>query len=528
MMASRRDHGRFVYLQGDSVEAMKRLNDQHDPNRGVLVVHLHPRSNTPVEVDFAVRQSLGQRLDEIETRRGLPEITWSHWLAALGVRRIVFFPAESLDENTVKALENEGREVEIWMAARRNEDLITKLIGLGYHQGSLRELEELAGAFRSPHESDSPLEPVNYLPDSWPGDPLKARFESLGYQPLDLGRFSHRFVEAFWAASRVSKMKAISARALSRVIRVHASDSRGRITAGGYCGIWSAMFRAGQFLEDPLVCELTDTGPTVEMPNFHLQPSVDHAVVYGLASMGFSLGEIGAIRVDQVEPMSDGSTYIVGVRTTGHLAAVLRGAVVRRRSQSPDAIMIWKPLVETKDNSRRTGPPREEQLRHYYRDASQLFRRNGVNAPAKFQLVAKAGECLSDLVKPIPNTYVKLPLNPRDLEILREGSLQTGWPIEMVRDVITSDDDLTNLARGRYLEKVRGQGFQVDPAVLMSQGFSMDEHTQMLFERARYDAQRANSRNSRGTKHARSSTDLHKIAAALDSTDFPNRLDLSR
>ena len=101
--------------------------------------------------------------------------------------------------------------------------------------------------------STDPASGSNYAPTSWPSDPLRARFTALGLPTDEAGTFSNQFNETFRAAGHISKGKHMSDGAIARMIRVLATNARGEVCAGAYCGIWSRMFRQGQILINPSI-----------------------------------------------------------------------------------------------------------------------------------------------------------------------------------------------------------------------------------------------------------------------------------
>lgn len=477
----------IVYPQGDRVSDLEALNSVHDVQSGTIVVHLPP-GNVPRQwVNYAILQALGHSYERIATAEKAG-IHWSHWPVALEIERIVFYPAENLKPDLVRDLHSAAGPIEIWLANRRSAG--TDWPGLEVHRGSLEDLRKVSKKRKV--ESD-PVPGVNFMKTRWPSDPLKARFIALGFSTEEAGIFSNQFNETFRAAGHISKGKHLSDVALARMIRVLASNSRGEVCAGAYCGIWSRMFRQGRILANPEISVLRKSLPKVSLPNFHRLTSLDEPLVFGLVQSGFSLEEISAIRFDQAELIASGKVMIVGIEVLGDLADVLRCAVLRARSFHHDQNLVWSLLVQTTRKQRSKEEDRILELRTHYRAAADFFREQGVEyASQPKNLQTRKTVKLTGLVPKVPQCYVKSTLNERELSTLRDALEQTEWPDRFARNVTRPEDDLVRLVKGRYFERVDSRGVEVDQCVAMSQGFPMTKLAGELLERTHYEVRRAN------------------------------------
>ncbi len=252
------------------------------------------------------------------------------------------------------------------------------------------------------------------------------------------------------------------------------------------------------------------------MPQLHELPTIEYPLVFGLVSAGFSLGEINALRLEQVQVDEAGRVRLLGADVSGDLAEVLRCAISRRAADRPDSRLLWTSLVTTRDLRFRTKAlTREQQLREFYRVATKNFRKSSTKKGSTPSINKALKRRMSEIVPDIPAAYIESPLSERDLEILGTAMHESGWPAGVVRGVIEPEDDVSRLIDERYIEEVPPNGIVVDQSVLLSQGFASTKDHGLLLERARVEALRANSHNN-GSHLGRRSEDLLRIRSALD------------
>lgn len=509
----------IVHSQGDKISDLDALNSVHDIQGGTIVVHLPPGNVTRQWVNCAILQALEHPYERIAATERKTGVHWTHWPIALELDRVVFYPAENMKPDLIRSLRSAAGPIELWLAVRRPpaEDWP----GLEIARGSLEELRTVS---RQPKVLGNPVPDANYSQTIWPTDPLKARFIALGFPNDQAGTFSNQFNETFRAAGYISSGKHLGKSAMARMIRVLASNARGEVNAGAYCGIWSRMFRQGQLLENPSISVLRESLPDIRLPNFSQLSLLDESLVFGLTQSGFSLEEVSSLRFDQVESFAPGNASILGIKVRGDLAEVLRCALLRARSHHHDRSLVWSLLVQTEITSRSREDDRILHLRAYYKTAAAFFHEQGEKVHSRpSNLQTRNRLKLVDLVPEIPGSYVESKLTDRDLEILRSAMEQTDWPDRFAREVVGPDDDLERLLQGRYLERVEGRGVEVDQCVAMSQGFPMSKLTSELLERTHYEVRRANLLVT-PPDPSRRARDKQLIAAALETV----REDMSR
>lgn len=508
----------ILYTQGDKVTDLEVLNSVHDVRGGTVVVHLPPGRVPRQWVTYAILQALGQSYEQIASSEKKTDVHWSHWPIALEIERIVFYPAENLKPDLIRDIHSAAGPIQVWLANRKPAG--PEWPGLEVQRGSLESLRE---ASKQRSSLSDPVPALNYLRTSWPEDPLKARFMALGFPILEAGLFSNQFNEAFRASGLITRGKRLSDGALARMIRVLATNARGEVCSGAYCGIWSRMFRQGQVLDNPEMSVLRETLPNIRLPDFHKLTSLDESLVFGLVKSGFSLEEISALRVDQVESTAPRRAMIVGIKVQDDLADVLRCALSRARAFRHGQQLVMTPLIQTGPRRRSKSPDQMTELRLLYRSAAGYFRKQDADYPSHPKsLQTRKKVRLKDAVPTVPSRFVKSELTERDISILREAMEQTDWPDRFARNIVKDDDDLDRLVGGHYLERADLRGIEVDQCVAMSQGFPMTKFAGELLERTHYEVRRA-SMSSEPPDPSRRQRDLMLVSSALKTEHSPKQ-----
>lgn len=489
----------LAFFLGDSPDRVSELNSLHDPKAGAVVVHLAPRGGRE-RLDVAVLQAMGHTNETsgwsqlgAETRK-----TLRHWVKALGVRHVFFYPAEELDRKSLTQLSG-FESVQIWLPTRRNGQLAAQKARFGAGPGSFRTAKKrLKQDHLKAKENREIYSLINNRAADWPEDPWTARTNVLSSgDAITYANFDSRWQDAFFATQHELENMPRWEPQIPRWIRMVAADRDGQISPGAYCGIWAAFAAKGIELSNPPIEVVGSPLRSPDLSGFEKASCIDEALVYGLSKAGLCLVEIAHLRAQQVS--CRGGVRICGIEVAGSLADVIETAY--NRTIDPMRPFAW--------HTRLVGElwpdgghmyERFKQMYRYYCMGYARFQEGKITGlmikpgktlessdeapmpwvhPAEIKPDSRPQKPLAELVPNLPAAYLTNPLRRDEVQTIQRILRQTPTPKKMTAQAIDERDDISTLIERHYVE-IKGGTSRVRSSVRHSLGYPVSGDIDVL------------------------------------------------